>query len=190
MGELNRLGTPAMLTSEPGASTIGPSIRALILGDRDTPLTERTETLLLLAVRAQHVEEIIRPSLIRGEVVVCDRFIDSTLAYQGGARGLSAETLKEMSLWASRGLTPDVTFLFDIDPEISLPRRYFAGNVNHLDREDIQFHRSVREAYHEISELNRERFVGLDATRSPEELAEQIVQEIFSRQHGKIDNQS
>jgi len=187
--KLINLGIPAVLTSEPGASSIGPVVEALVLGDRDTPLTERTETLLLLAVRAQHVEEVVRPSIATGVVVVCDRFIDSTLAYQGGARGLPMESIKEMSLWASRGLWPDVTFLLDVEPEIGLSRRHFAGNLNHLDREDIQFHRSVRQAYHKISEIDRARYVGLDATKPREELTEQIVQEILLRQRRKLDDQ-
>ena len=172
-------------TSEPRGSSIGLVTREIILEDREQPLAPRTEALLLLAGRAQHVEEVIYPALSQGQIVLCDRFIDSTVAYQGYARGLGHEVLSDISLWASDGVMPDLTFLFDIDPQISLPRRYSAGNMNRMDREHADFHLAVREAFLSIAETNRDRFFVLDATQAPSELAKIAAQEIFRRIHLK-----
>lgn len=176
-------GRTVVETNEPGASSIGPLVRGIVLDERESPLSTQSEALLLLASRAQHVDEVIIPALDQGCIVLCDRFVDSTLAYQGIGRGLPVDMLKQASLFASQGLEPDVTFLFDLDPQVGLPRRFSAGGLNRLDREEMDFHRVVRSAYLDLAERDRARFVVLDATRSPSELARVASQEIFRRIH-------
>jgi len=138
----------------------------------------RAEALLLEAARADLVDKRIRPALDAGRVVLCDRYDDSTLAYQGGGRGLDAELLATLNGFATGGLTPDLTFLFDLDPDEGLRRRTGAGPANRLDREPAELHRRVRERFLVLAQRAPERIVVLDAS-APAELLESRVRLAF-----------
>lgn len=177
--------TPITRTGEPGRSGIGPTLRALILNNDTTPLTPETEALLLAADRAQHVNDIIRPALANGHTVLCDRYADSSIAYQGIARGLGHQRIADLNEWATRQLVPDLTILLDINPEDGLARRYAAGNLNRLDQEEIDFHRAVRAAYLALADQHRPRFLVLPAHNSTSTNAHLASQEILKRLHLK-----
>ena len=176
-----RLGVPVLVTREPGAGEFGRKVRTLLLEEGD--LCPETELMLFLADRANHVQNIIRPKLAAGEIVLCDRHADSTLVYQGYGRGLDKEFLRSANRFATQGLVPDITFLFDIDPEIGLQRVAARSGANRLDREPLEFHQRVRQGFLEIARLEPERFVVLDATQSPAELSDQVFDTI--QQFGK-----
>lgn len=174
-----RLGPDIVtLTAEPGRSSIGPALRSLILRPEGAALRAETEALLLAADRAQHVHEVIRPALAAGRVVLCDRYLDSSVAYQGHGRALSPETIADISLWATGALEPDRTFLMDLDPAIGLARRYQSGDVNRLDLEELDFHQAVRHGYRALAMANPDRIVVLDAGRDLGALAEEIHRNI------------
>ena len=159
-----RAHVPVCVTREPGGSSIGPALRSLILSTASRPLTDECEALLLAADRAQHAEEVIRPALSRGEVVLCDRYVDSSLAYQGAARGLGVERIGDLNMWGTRSLVPDATLLFDVDPRIGLARRHSQGEVNRLDLEEMHFHEAVRTAFLVLAEADPSRYFVFDAS--------------------------
>ena len=138
----------------------------------------RAEALLLEAARADLVEKLIRPALAEERVVLCDRYDDSTLAYQGGGRGLDPDLLATLNRFATGGLAPDLTFLFDLDPDEGLRRRSDAGPGNRLDREPAEFHRRVRAGFLELARREPDRIVVLDA-RAPVEALESSVRDAF-----------
>jgi dTMP kinase len=157
-------------TREPGGTELGESIRNLVLhGGHVTPWAE---ALLYAASRAQHVEEVIRPALERGAAVVCDRYVDSSVAYQGVARGLGLDRVLDLNLTAVGGLLPDRTFLLLIDPAALADR--LRREHDRLEREDLDFHARADAGYRELAERFPERIVTLDGTRPAEELAEEV----------------
>ena len=172
-----------MLTREPGGTPISESIRDIILDKKNTMMDPRTEALLYAASRRQHIVEKILPALKEGKIVLCDRFLDSSLAYQGGARGLGIDQVLNINLFATEGLFPDVTFLFDIAPEIGLERiaENSGREVNRLDVEKLTFHQKVRDAFHELAERYPERYVVIDAAQTPQEVAATVYREIKAR---------
>ncbi len=157
---LEKLGHEVVVSMEPGGDAIGMEIRKLLL-DSDTELDERCELLLFGAQRAQHVEKIIRPAVMRGAVVLCDRFADSSLAYQGYGRGIDVGIIDYINGYATDGFAPDITLLFDIDVEKGLKRQSTADRLGALCNE---FYENVRRGYLEIAEKNRDRFVVIDAS--------------------------
>ena len=177
--QLRIAGVPVTVTREPGQSSIGPAIRALLLDGQYT-LTDRAETLLLLAERAQHVSEVIAPALARGDVVLCDRFVDSTAAYQGFSRGLGTDRVRRLSEWASAGLQPDLTFLLDIAPQVGLGRKD-PGEVNRMEREPLAFHERVRQGFLSLALHEPARVTLLDGDRPAAETADIITAAIVSR---------
>ena len=167
---LKALGHDPFVTREPGGTPLAESIRGLLL-DATTAPGAMTEALLMVAARSDLVSTSIRPALKAGRVVLCDRYTDSTLAYQGAGRGLESATLVSWNRAATGGLTPDLTLLFDVTPELGLARRArAAGTANRLDLEPEAFHDRVRARYLELAELEPERFIVLDAALSPEQL--------------------
>ena len=157
-------------TREPGGTELGERVRELVLhGGHVVPWAE---ALLYAASRAQHVEEVIRPALGRGAAVVSDRYLDSSVAYQGGARGLGVERVLELNLTAVGGLLPDTTFLLDVPPESAVAR--LDPTRDRIEREDVDFHRRAGEAYRALAERFPERIVMLDGSRPPELLAEKV----------------
>jgi dTMP kinase len=154
-----------VVTREPGGTRISESIRALLHDPAHTEMTAETEILLYAASRAQHVAEIILPALAAGRVVLCDRFFDSTYAYQGFGRGLPLDMLRRITTFATRGLVPDLTLYLDVPPEIGLRRRESGGEeMNRLDRETLAFHRRVRAGYLTLIEEEPARWHRIDAS--------------------------
>jgi len=170
------LGLDPLVTREPGGTALAEGIRALLL---DSPVTPGplSEALLMVASRADLVSTVIRPALAAGRIVLCDRYADSTLAYQGGGRGLDNAMLDGWNSVATGGLVPDLTFLFDLDVEIGLARRTSATatvSTNRLDRESLEFHRRVRARYLELAASSPERWIVLDATASHDQLETRV----------------
>lgn len=168
------MGHDPLVTREPGGTPLAEGIRALLLDPERRP-TALAEAFLMEASRAQLVETVLRPALTAGRIVICDRYADSTLAYQGAGRGLDAETLAGWNRAATGGLSPDLTLLFDIDHEAGLRRRQSApGDTNRLDREPEAFHARVRTRFLELAAASPTRFVVLDAARSLEALEQDV----------------
>ena len=164
---------------EPGGTAIGQQIRRILLDAANQDLRPTAELLLYFASRAQNVDECILPALAAGQVVLCDRFTDSTLAYQGYARGLGAEVVLALDRIACRGLTPDLTLLIDVDVECGLARvqkrnaRSDAAETR-MDDQSLEFHRKVREAYLALAKQHADRFRMIDGRGTPEAVAERV----------------
>lgn len=175
-------GREVLLTLEPGGSRVGQDLRKMLLHVDNRDLTSITELFLYLADRAQHVAQIIRPALEEGKVVLCDRFADSTIVYQGFGRGLDTQTLQQLNEVAVDGMWPDLTIVLDIDPEIGLKRATLrnieegkAKEEGRFEAEHISFHRRIREGYLTWAALNRDRIKVADGTSAPEQVFEQII---------------
>ena len=167
---LRQRGLDPLVTREPGGTPLAEGIRELLLDPVLRP-SAMTEALLMEAARAELVANLIRPALAAGRIVLCDRYDDSTLAYQGGGRGLDAELLRALNRAATGGLKPGLTLLFDLDPAAGLARRArSASSVNRLDREPEAFHARVRARYLELAAAEPGRFVVLDGALPPERL--------------------
>ena len=162
----------AVLTHEPGGTGIGRRIRALVLDPAAAGLDVRTEALLMAADRAQHVAEVIRPTLDAGQDVVTDRFSGSTLAYQGYGRGLPLDELAELSRWAAGGLEPDVVVLLDVPAPVAASRR--CGSSDRMEAEGAAFHARVVEGYRSLAAARPSRWVVVDGTGSVEEVAAKV----------------
>jgi dTMP kinase len=163
-GALSARGYDVVLTFEPGATVVGRNLRQVLLDRANTHMSPRTEAMLYAADRAQHVTEVIRPALERGAVVITDRYVDSSLAYQGGGRTLDLGEVRRLSRWATDGLSPDLTVLLDIDPEVGLARA--TGPGDRLEAEAVTFHRRVRHAFLELARHGRDRYVVIDVTEA------------------------
>jgi dTMP kinase len=164
---------PFLVNREPGGVAIGQQIRAILLDPENRALSPVTELLLYFANRAQNIDEQVRPALARGELVVSDRFTDSTLAYQGAARKLGAETVRTLHRIACRGTEPELTVYVRVRPEVSRARR--AGQSDdRLEGEALEFHETVFATYEELAAAERERIVTVDGEREAEEVAAEI----------------
>lgn len=179
-GTLAERGFDVFSTREPGGTPVGEMIRRILLDRRDLELGDWTEALLFTAARAQLVNHVIGPELAAGHVVLCDRFRDSTLAYQGYGRGLDLETLRRLQDQATGGLQPALTFLLDLPVEQGLSR-IPPTSLDRLDREAQAFHRRVRDGYIEMARQDAGRWVMLDAALSADGLAELIVATTLER---------
>ncbi|MGX1266580.1 dTMP kinase [Rossellomorea marisflavi] len=159
---------PVVITREPGGIKIAEQIREVILHTENTEMDERTEALLYAAARRQHLVEKVLPALREGKVVLCDRFIDSSLAYQGKARGIGMDAIEEINAFAIEDHMPDLTLYFDIEPEEGLNRinQHKGREVNRLDLESVGFHHKVREGYLELVNKYPNRIQVVDASRS------------------------
>ena len=174
-------GHTVVRAQEPGGTRVGTDIRKILLDAASTDLRAVPELLLYFASRAQNVEEVILPALQAGHVVLADRFTDASLAYQGYGRGLGAEMVLTLDRIACKGLKPQLTFLIDIHIETSVQRALgrnvgAARNESRMEREDLEFHRRVREGYLEISRNDPRRVVVIDGRRPPDEIAAEIWQ--------------
>lgn len=173
----------ALLTREPGGIEIAEQIRRVILDRENTAMDPRTEALLYAAARRQHLVERVKPALEEGKIVLCDRFVDSSLAYQGYARGLGIEEVWTINQFAIEQMMPDITIYFDIEPEIGLKRinQNKGREINRLDLEDLEFHQKVREGYHILLERFSNRMVKIDASETIEEVFQKTLQMIEKR---------
>jgi dTMP kinase len=161
-----------LLTREPGGTAIGDQIRVVLHDIENTDIVRETEILLYSASRAQLVDQVIRPALAAGTIVLCDRYADSTMAYQGYGRGLNLEALTAITAFATGGLKPDLTLFLDLEPEIGLTRRKTSGQEwNRMDRQTLDFYRLTRRGYHTLAEMEPERWVSIDASGSISEVA-------------------
>lgn len=166
-GWLEELGYPLLATREPGGTRIGEAIRDLLHDCAYVEMVPQAEILLYSASRAQLVGEVILPALQRGCIVLCDRYFDSTYAYQGYGRGLSLDALRAITAFATRGVIPDLTLYLDVPPEVGLQRRAHSGEaLNRLDREALAFHQRVRAGYLELAQAEPARWRVIDATGS------------------------
>jgi dTMP kinase len=174
------LGDDALGVREPGGTEAGERVRA-ILKDPSVSLSPETEALLFAAARAELVTEVILPALAEGRVVVSDRFLDSSLAYQGGARGLGIEDVERVNRFATRALRPDITFLLEIDPEEAAAR---AGEHDRFEEAGAALQEAVGAAYDRLIDLDPGRWRRVDATRSPEEIHAEVLAEVASARSG------
>ena len=181
--ELEARGYQIVRTREPGGTPIAEQIRNVILDKANTNMDPRTEALLYAASRRQHLVEKVWPALKEGKIVICDRYLDSSLAYQGGARGLGIDNILNVNLFATENTFPDLTLLFDITPEEGLKRisANASREVNRLDLEKLEFHHKVRNTFLELAKRYPERFVIIDASKSREEVAKATLDAIMSR---------
>lgn len=180
---LEELNVPLVLTREPGGSEIAEKIRGVILDPKNTAMDDRTEALLYAASRRQHIMEKIKPSLTEGKVVLCDRFVDSSIAYQGAGRGIGVEEIATLNRFATEDLTPDITLYLDVDAQVGLNRIASKDSNRQKDRlelEAISFHNRVREAYRVLLEKHPERIQLIDASQNADSVfadAWKILQE-------------
>ena len=170
--ELTTLGRHVVRTREPGGTPAGEAIRSVVLSPQFAGLDDRAEALLFAASRGEHVARVIRPALDRGDVVVCDRYLDSSVAYQGYGRNLGPQRIRDLSLWATQDLVPDLTVLLDIAPVQGLAR---VSDPDRLEAEPLTYHERVRQGFLEIAEMDPTRYLVLDATREVDELAVLIL---------------
>lgn len=181
--ELLHRGYDVILTREPGGIPIAESIREIILNKKNTEMDARTEALLYAAARRQHLVQKVWPALKAGKIVLCDRFIDSSLAYQGGARGLGVDEVLGINLFATEGTLPDLTLLFDIEPEIGLARiaKNQGREVNRLDLEGLDFHHTVRNTFLDLAHRYENRFSVIDVSLSEEEVYQKALQVVLEK---------
>jgi dTMP kinase len=161
---LEAQGQQVTVTREPGGTPTAEAIREVLIGGRAQSMSDTCELLLMLAGRADHVAGRIRPTLEDGGVVICDRFVDSTVAYQGGARGIDRERIDELNRFVCQDAWPDLTILLDLPPEVGLRRASIYG-ADRIEQEGLEFHRRVRQAYLDLADADPERFVVVDADR-------------------------
>lgn len=178
---LRQRGYPVLATREPGGTSIGDQVRAILSDLKNTEMRPRTEILLFQASRAQLVEQVIRPHLESGGIVLSDRFADSTLAYQGYGYQLDLESLRTIIDFATGGLKPHLTLLLDLEVEEGLRRRARGGEWNRLDAYDIDFYQRVRQGYHTLARLEPQRWVIVNAAQPPDALQADIRKVVEQR---------
>ena len=175
VGEIfRRKGRTVTITREPGGTSVGEAIREILLNGKDLDICEETELLLMFAARAQHLQRIIHPALQRNEVVICDRFIDASLAYQGGGRGIEMSRIYQLVDWMTYSLKPDLTLLLDAPVEQGLARPRKRGELDRFESEAMEFFEAIRQAYLGIAEQEPERVAVVDASLELEQVQEQI----------------
>lgn len=169
---LRAAGREVLTTREPGGTPIGEKLRSLVLDHGHGEIDARTEALMFAASRAAHAEQVLRPALQQGKTVVTDRYIDSSVAYQGGGRSLGTGTVRDLNAWATGELWPDLTILLDVDPAAGRTRRTTGSSVeDRLESEPDDFHGRIRAAFQELAATGPQRYLVLDASRPADELA-------------------
>lgn len=181
--DLQNAGYEVVITREPGGTPISEQIRNVILDKANTDMDPMTEALLYAASRRQHLVQKILPALREGKIVLCDRYLDSSLAYQGGARGLGIEKILALNQYAIDGQYPDLTLFFDLEPEVGLERieENSSREVNRLDLEKLSFHHKVRDSFMKLMGMFPDRYVRIDASKSREEVENSALEQIIKR---------
>lgn len=174
---LRERGWDVVCTREPGGTPTAEAIREVLLEVTDEPMAGRCEVLLFAAARADHAAAVIRPALERGAVVLCDRYIDSSLAYQGAARGFGVADVGAISAWATEELVPDLTVLLDVDPGLGLAR---AKDGNRMEEESLRFHEEVRQEFLDLAGRAPQRYLVVAADRPAQDIAAQISEAVDS----------
>jgi dTMP kinase len=177
---LRSVGADVLSTREPGGTPLGEELRRLVL-DPDGHVTPRAEALIYAADRAHHVDTVIRPALEAGTVVLTDRYIDSTLAYQGAGRGLTVSEARVVTAWATDGLTPDLTVLLDLDPEVGLQRAGARASFDRLEAASLGFHQAVRAGFLALAAESPGRYLVLDARLEPDAIAALVREALAAR---------
>ncbi len=167
-------GKDVLQTREPGGTKTGEQIRSILLDSKNSGVTDDTELLLMFAARAQHLNEVIKPALSVGKIVLCDRFTDASYAYQGGGRGIDSTRIQALESWVQQGLKPDLTLLFDLDVETGLRRAGSRSEADRFEQEEISFFERIRACYLQRAEDEPERFRIVDAGQSFEHVKQQI----------------
>jgi dTMP kinase len=185
---LERGGHACKVTREPGGTPFGRRLRSILLDPDSGAIDSTAELLLYCADRVQHVRTVIQPALDAGQIVVCDRYVDATLAYQGGARGLGMDLIRAMHRLALPPLMPDVTFLFDLEPRIGLARAWAAvedgqrqRRESRFEAEALAFHEKVRDNYLALARAETERFIIIDASVAPDDVVQQLIDAVETR---------
>lgn len=181
-----QLNDNLVVTREPGGNRISEAIRDIILDRKNTEMDDRTEALLYAAARRQHIVETIMPALKSGKMVLCDRYVDSSVAYQGAGREIGVDEVYQMNLFATDGLLPDLTIYFDVPSEIGLRRimTHRTDEINRLDVEQLSFHKRVRASYLKIAEQNPQRIQVIDATQSKAKVVSDVEKIIYQANKG------
>lgn len=183
--ELLRRGETPLLTREPGGTFLGEEIRQMVLG-QNNQITPYAELLLFLAARAQHVEQVIKPALSQGKIVLCDRFNDSTIAYQGFARGLGVETVEHLCKLACQGCIPDLTFYLDIDPAVGMERARKQQRVmDRMENEKKAFHDKVRQGFLNIAKQDEKRICVIDAMNTEQAVYDHVLTRLIHKISGE-----
>lgn len=179
----SKLKPQYLVTREPGGSKIAEKIRDIILDPANDKMDAKTEALLYAAARSQHVEEIIKPALEAGKIVFSDRFVDSSLAYQGEGRDLGIKEVKQINDFATNKLDPDLTFFIDVAPEIGLSRiqKLRPGQEDRLEQENLSFHTKVYQGFLEVRAMYPERFVTIDGTQPIDQVVDQVITTLKQR---------
>lgn len=175
---LEKKGYHILLTRDPGGNPISEEIRKVILNKEFTEMGYMTELLLYASARAQLVKENIKPALETGQAVIADRFVDSSAVYQGIGRGLGIDTVYKVNEFALQGIMPDLTFLMDLDAETGIARKKDQAELDRMESETIEFHRSVVEGYRKLADLSPERIIKIDATLPKETIHAIIVSNV------------
>jgi len=178
---LSQRGYQVLITREPGGTAIGDQIRQVLSDLKNTGMHPRSETLLFLAARAQLVEQVIKPHLADGHIVLCDRYADSTMAYQGYGHQNDLDQINSLINFATGGLKPDLTLLLDVGAEAGLTRKAEGTEWNRLDAYSLEFHERVRQGYAELAQAEPERWVVIDADQPADRVQEMIRQVVQSR---------
>ena len=180
---LQHHGHETVVTREPGGTELGERIRALLLNTPGVDIPADTETLLMFAARADHLEKVVRPALAQGKAVVCDRFTDATYAYQGAGRGIGRERVAELENWVQGDLRPQLTLLFDVAPNVGLRRAGKHSDPDRFEREDQQFFDATRQAYLDIAAREPRRVKVIDADANADTVRKQIAEtfQVFFR---------
>lgn len=181
---LQMRGMEVLHTREPGGTAISEQIREVILSTRNQSIQHETEALLFSAARAQIVAELIRPALAAGKIVVCDRYADSTMAYQGYGLGLDLEALRAITRFATGGLVPDMTFYIDVPAAIGLTRRQ-RGETNRLDQKDLAYHARVREGFLKMAKEEPRRWIVVDGTQPVDQVQQEIRKKLEAKLEGR-----
>lgn len=168
-------GHDVLRTREPGGTAAAERIRAILLDPASAGLDVRAEALLFAAARGDHVAQVIRPALQAGTTVICDRYLDSSVAYQGYGRQMDPDRIRELSLWATSELLPDLTIILDIDPRVGLAR---VSDPDRLEAEPLEYHDRVRKGFLAIAASDPKRYVVVDAMQAPDDVAEQIMERV------------
>ncbi len=182
---LQKSGLDYFITKEPGGTELGAKIRSILLDPENINIHPMTELLLYAADRVQHIKELIAPMIEAGKVVICDRFHDSTTVYQGFTRGIDVSLIQRLNSLVLEGLTPDITFVLDLDPEIGLKRAWKqirngsrSESETRFENEKLQFHESVRNGYLELARQEPDRFIVVDASADPSNVWDQIFEQL------------
>jgi dTMP kinase len=176
-GHVSRIVT----TREPGGTPLGKTLRQLLLQPSDEPIQDRTELLLYAADRAQHVEAFLKPLLAEGAIILCDRYTDSTVAYQGYGRGLNRDLIERLNQIATNGVQSDLTFWLDIDVEVGLARARRRAAHDRIEQADLSFHQRVERGFQELAQIHPDHIVRIDASLDPISVAQQIQSSLAQR---------